>query len=52
MTAIVYKFVRPSAPASDRVSDFAVVTVFSLAGAVTSLALVHFGLDLGAGIPG
>jgi hypothetical protein len=52
MTAIVYKFVR-SAPASDvGVSDFAVVTAFSLAGLVLSLAFVHFGFDLGTGIPG
>jgi hypothetical protein len=53
MTAIVYRFVRPSAPASNLgVSDFAVVTCFSLAGLVLSLAFVHFGLDLGTGIPG
>ena len=47
MTAIVYSFIRPSA----RVSDFAVVTAFSLAGLVLTLALVHFGLDICAGIP-
>ncbi len=53
MTAIVYKFVRPAAPVSNvGVSDFAVVTCFSLVGLVISLALVHFGFDLGIGIPG
>jgi hypothetical protein len=29
-----------------------VVAAFSLAGLVLTLALVHFGLDLGTGIPG
>ena len=53
MSAIVYRFVRPSSRASNvGVSEFAVVTAFSLAGMVLSLAFVHFGLDLGTGIPG
>jgi hypothetical protein len=53
MTAIVYRFVRPSSRASNLgVSDFAVVTCFSLVGLVLSLAFVHFGFDLGTGIPG
>lgn len=48
MTAIVYSFVRSSA----RVSDLALLTAFSLGGLVLTLALAHFGLDVGAGIPG
>jgi hypothetical protein len=47
MTAIVYSFIR----ASTRVSEFAVITAFSLTGVVLSLAFVHFGFDLGTGIP-
>jgi hypothetical protein len=48
MTAIVYSFIRTTT----RESDLAVITVFSLAGAVLSLAFIHFGFDLGIGIPG
>lgn len=48
MSTIIYSFVRRST----RVSDFAVVAAFSLAGMVLTLTLVHFGLDLGTGIPG
>jgi hypothetical protein len=51
MTAIVYRFVRPSTPTSNLgASDFAVVAWFSLVGLVLSLVLVHFDLDLGTGI--
>ena len=54
MTAIVYRFVRPFSRTSNLgVSDFGVVTCFSLVGLVPSIfAFVHFGLDLGTGIPG
>ena len=48
MTAIVYEFVR----ATTRESDLALITALSLAGIVLSLALVHFGFDLGTGFPG
>jgi hypothetical protein len=48
MTAIVYSFVR----ATTRESDLAMITAFSLAGVALSLALVHFGLNLGDGVPG
>jgi hypothetical protein len=48
MTAIVYSLVR----SSTRVSDFALVTAFSLGGIVLTLTLIHFGLDLGVGIAG
>ncbi len=48
MTAIAYSFVR----STTRVSDLAAVTAFSLGGIVLTLALVHFGLDVGAGIAG
>jgi len=48
MTAILYSFVRATA----RDSDLPVITAFSLAGLVLSLAFVHFGLDLGTAIPG
>ncbi len=48
MTAIVYSFVRSSA----RVSDLALLTAVSLGGLVLTLALAHFGLDVGASIPG
>ncbi len=48
MTAIVYSFVR----AATRESDLALVTAFSLAGVVLTLALIHFGIDVGDGIPG
>ena len=48
MTAIVYSFVRSSA----RVSDLALLTAFSLGGLVLTLALAHFGLDVGAGLAG
>lgn len=46
MTAIVYGFVRATA----RESDLAVITAFSVAGIVLTLASVHFGLDVGTGI--
>jgi len=53
MPTNVYRFVRPSAPTSEAgASDFAVVIAISLAGAVLSLAFIHFGFDLGTGIPG
>lgn len=52
MKAIVYKFVRPAPASKLGVSDFAVVTRFSLAGLVLSLAVAHLGFDLGAGFPG
>jgi hypothetical protein len=48
MTAIVYGFVRATA----RDSDLAEIAAFSLAGLVLSLALVHFGFDLGTVVPG
>ena len=48
MTSIVYSFVRATA----RESDLALVTAFSLAGVVLSLAAVHFGFDLGTVIAG
>ncbi|HLG81458.1 MAG TPA: hypothetical protein VKY22_10605 [Bradyrhizobium sp.] len=48
MTAIVFSFVR----SSGRVSDLALLTAFSLGGLVLALALLHFGVDPGAGISG
>ncbi len=48
MTAIVYSFVR----ATTRESDLAIVAAFSLAGVVLTLALLHFGLDMGSSISG
>jgi hypothetical protein len=51
MTAIVYSFVRATTRDAD-LSDLALVTAFSLGGMVLTLALVYFGVDVGAGIPG
>ena len=48
MTAIVYGFVR----ATTREPYLTVITALSLAGLVLSLAAIHFGFDLGTGIPG
>lgn len=51
MTAIVYSFVRSTTRESD-LPDLALITAFSLAGMVLTLALVYFGIDVGAGIQG
>jgi hypothetical protein len=48
MTAIVYRFVRSAA----HESDLALISAFCLTGVVLSVAFVHFGFDLAAGIPG
>lgn len=51
MTAIVYSFIRATTRESD-LSSAALITAFSLGGLVLTLALVHFGIDVGAGIQG
>jgi len=48
MIALACSIVR----ATTRESDLAVIAAFSLVGIVLTLALVHFGLDVGTGIAG
>ena len=49
MTAIVLSFIRTTTRES-YLGDHVLISTFSLGGIVLTLALIHFGLDVGSGI--